>query len=126
MAQELAFVELGYCILWLMWFLPHVASRFAVNGQLLQHQTNNYWSWNPTSGPINPQGPFDFALLGQNRQVLRVRLPQLRSIDLGIQFSATSQAAAVPAPEGPAATATPPVATATGATTGSAAPTPSG
>lgn len=63
------------------------------------------------------QGPFDFALLGANKQVLRVRLPQLRSSDLGIQFalpqpapgnataSAASAAAAAPkAEEKPSAT----------------------
>lgn len=33
------------------------------------------------------QGPFDFALLGANRQVLRVRVAQLRSQDLRIQFA---------------------------------------
>jgi hypothetical protein len=59
------------------------------------------------------QGPFDFALLGANKQVLRVRLPQLRSSDLGIQFAlpqpapgnATAAAAAAPkAEEKPGAT----------------------
>lgn len=58
-----------------------------VNGQLLQHGSNNYWSWNPTGGPINPNGPFDFALLGANRQILQVRLTRLESVDLGVQFA---------------------------------------
>ena len=35
------------------------------------------------------QGPFDIALLGANKQVLRVRIPRLRSSDLKIQFAAT-------------------------------------
>jgi len=35
------------------------------------------------------QGPFDIALLGANKQVLRVRIPRLSSSDLKIQFAAT-------------------------------------
>ena len=47
------------------------------------------------------QGPFDFALLGANRQVLRVRIPQLRSVDLKVQFAARLPGAP-PAAEGAA------------------------
>jgi hypothetical protein len=47
------------------------------------------------------QGPFDFALLGANRQVLRVRIPQLRSADLKVQFAARLPGAP-PAAEGAA------------------------
>jgi len=43
------------------------------------------------------QGPFDIALLGANKQVLRVRIPRLRSSDLKIQFAATTTLA----PPGP-------------------------
>ena len=46
------------------------------------------------------QGPFEFALLGSNRQVLRVRVAQLRSQDLKTQFAATP-ATAAPAAEVP-------------------------
>lgn len=60
-----------------------------VNGDRLRHETNNFWSWNPTKGAIDPRGPFDIALLGANKQVLRVRIPRLRSSDLKIQFAAT-------------------------------------
>lgn len=59
-----------------------------VNGDRLRHETNNFWSWNPTGGAINPRGPFDIAILGANRQVIRVRLPSLRSTDLKVQFAA--------------------------------------
>jgi hypothetical protein len=61
-----------------------------VNGDRLRHETNNFWSWNPSRGAINPRGPFDVALLGANRQVLRVRLPSLRSTDMKIQFASSS------------------------------------
>ena len=37
------------------------------------------------SFPTSLQGPFDFALLGANRQVLRVRVGQLRSQDLKVR-----------------------------------------
>lgn len=57
-----------------------------VNGDRLRHESNHYWSWNP-SKPINPRGGFDVAILGANKQVLRARLPTLRSSDLGIQFA---------------------------------------
>lgn len=40
------------------------------------------------------QGPFDFALLGANKQVLRKRLPRLRSSDLAIQFAMPENAPA--------------------------------
>lgn len=62
-----------------------IAAR--VNGQLLKHESNNFWSWSPVGGPINPRGPFEFDLMGANRAVLRAHLPQLRSADLGVQFS---------------------------------------
>jgi len=58
-----------------------------VNGDRLKHESNNFWSWNPSRGAINPRGPFDIALLGANRQVIRVRLPKLKSTDLTIQFA---------------------------------------
>jgi len=32
-----------------------VITAVQVNGQLLRHESNHYWSWNPTSGPINPR-----------------------------------------------------------------------
>ncbi len=32
-----------------------VITAVQVNGQLLKHETNNYWSWSPASGPINPR-----------------------------------------------------------------------
>ena len=32
-----------------------VITAVQVNGQLLRHETNNYWSWSPTGGPINPR-----------------------------------------------------------------------
>ena len=79
------------------------------------------------------QGPFDFALLGANRQVLRVRLPTLRSSDLGVQFTMTVQApaaeasvaaaaaaaeAAAPQAEKPPQVEKPPVAAASAATDG--------
>lgn len=67
-----------------------------VNGDLLKHETNNYWSWNPSKGAINPRGPFDFALLGANRQILRVRLPRLVSSDLKVQFAATPEPTPAP------------------------------
>ncbi|KAL4434342.1 hypothetical protein ABPG75_000783 [Micractinium tetrahymenae] len=57
----------------------------AVNGTRLQHGSDNYWQWNPGS-PIDPLAPLDIALAGSSRQVLRVRLPSLRSADLGVQF----------------------------------------
>ena len=63
---------------------PQPISAVQVNGQLLKHSTSNYWEWNAGQA-INPRGPFDFALLGANRQVLRVRVTQLRSQDLRIQ-----------------------------------------
>jgi hypothetical protein len=62
-----------------------IAAR--VNGQLLKHESNNFWSWSPVGGPINPRGPFEFDLMGANKEVLRPRLPQLRSADLGVQFA---------------------------------------
>ena len=60
-----------------------------MNGQLLRHETSHWWSWNPQGGAIDPRGPFSFALLGSNDEVLRARLPQLKSADLGVQFTAT-------------------------------------
>ncbi|KAL4423245.1 hypothetical protein ABPG77_000037 [Micractinium sp. CCAP 211/92] len=57
----------------------------AVNGTRLQHGSDNYWQWNPGS-PIDPLAPLDIALAGSDREVLRVRLPSLRSADLGVQF----------------------------------------
>ena len=36
---------------------------------------------------ISTAGPFLLAIQGANGQVLRVRLPQLRNVDLGVQFS---------------------------------------
>ncbi|KDD75789.1 hypothetical protein H632_c498p0 [Helicosporidium sp. ATCC 50920] len=56
-----------------------------MNGFLLDHGEDNYWAWNPRS-PINPAGPFRLAILGSAGQVLRVELPVLRSLDLGVQF----------------------------------------
>jgi hypothetical protein len=67
----------------------HVIQAVQVNGQRLKHESDHYWSWSPTGGPIDPRGPFDFAFLGANRQVLRVRVGQLVSQDLKIQFAAT-------------------------------------
>jgi hypothetical protein len=32
-----------------------VVTAVQVNGQLLRHETNHYWSWSPSSGPINPR-----------------------------------------------------------------------
>jgi hypothetical protein len=42
---------------------------------------------------INPRAGFDVAILGANKQVLRARLPNLRSSDLGIQFAKTTTGA---------------------------------
>ncbi len=44
-----------------------------------------FLQWNPGS-PIDPLAPLDIALAGSDREVLRVRLPSLRSADLGVQF----------------------------------------
>lgn len=43
--------------------------------------------WNPGKA-INPKGPFQLALLGSNKQVLRVTFKELRSQDLKVQFKA--------------------------------------
>jgi hypothetical protein len=32
-----------------------VVTAVQVNGQLLRHETNHYWSWSPANGPINPR-----------------------------------------------------------------------
>lgn len=64
-----------------------------VNGQRLKHENNNYWSWNPTGGSINPwSGPFTFALLGDNGQVLKFRIASLKSQDTKVQFAAPMNA----------------------------------
>ena len=45
-----------------------VITAVQVNGQLLRHETNNYWSWSPSSGAINPRVSVDilcyFPLMG--------------------------------------------------------------
>lgn len=43
--------------------------------------------WNPGKA-INPRGPFQLALLGANKQVLRATFKELRSQDLKVQFKA--------------------------------------
>jgi hypothetical protein len=65
-----------------------VITAAQINGQRLKHESDNFWSWSPTQGAIDPRGPFEFALLGETRQVLRVRVGQLRSQDLAVQFAA--------------------------------------
>lgn len=57
--------------------------------------------------PTRTQGPFNIALLASNRQVLRVRIKQLRSQDLQVQFrgGGGGGAAAAPAPPSKAAAA---------------------
>ena len=60
-----------------------------MNGDRLRHSTSNYWDWNPGQA-INPKGPFEIALLGANRQVLRIRTAQLRTQDLKVQFKPAS------------------------------------
>lgn len=61
-----------------------VAAR--LNGKLLKRSASgNWWEYNPGQA-INPRGPFRLELLGRNREVLRVSLPQLRSSNLGVQF----------------------------------------
>lgn len=67
----------------------YVITAAQINGQRLKHESDNYWSWSPTGGPIDPRGPFSIALLGENRQVLRVRIGQLRSQDLKVQFASS-------------------------------------
>ncbi|PRW57682.1 Expansin 1 [Chlorella sorokiniana] len=52
-----------------------------LNGDRLRHSTNHFWEWNPGKA-INPPGPFQLALLGSNKQVLRVTFKELRSQDL--------------------------------------------
>eukprot|EP00887_Chlorella_sp_A99_P003615 scaffold7.g3615.t1 len=56
-----------------------------INGDRLKHNTDNYWEWNPGKA-ISARGPFDLAFQASNTQVLRVRLTQLRSQDLKVQF----------------------------------------
>ncbi|KAI7835849.1 hypothetical protein COHA_010246 [Chlorella ohadii] len=58
-----------------------------LNGDRLRHSTNHFWEWNPGKA-INPKGPFQLALLGSNKQVLRVTFKELRSQDLKVQFKA--------------------------------------
>jgi hypothetical protein len=55
-----------------------------VNGQRLQHGTDNFWAWNP-GAPIDPSAPLTVAL-ASGRQAVRARVPALRSADLGVQF----------------------------------------
>ena len=40
----------------------------------------------PTTTTTHTQGPFNIAIMGLNKQVLRVRVKQLRSQDLKAQF----------------------------------------
>ena len=58
--------------------------RPQVNGQRLQHGTDNFWAWNP-GAPIDPSAPLTVAL-ASGRQAVRARVPALRSADLGVQF----------------------------------------
>lgn len=66
-----------------------------LNGNNLVHGSDNYWSWNPTAA-INPNGPFQLALLASDGQIKQLTLPALQSTDLGFQWTA---AAAEPAAE---------------------------
>ncbi|PSC72982.1 Expansin 1 [Micractinium conductrix] len=78
--------------------VPIVAAQ--INGDRLRPGTSNYWEWNPGKA-IDPSQPLELALAGATRQVLRLRISQLRSQDLKVQF----KPAAVPPPGEPAAAA---------------------
>jgi hypothetical protein len=78
---------------------PNANQSIQYTGDRLKHSTSNDWQWTPTKGAIDPRGPFDIALLGVNREVLRVRIGQLRSQDIGIQFAVPTG----PVPAGAAA-----------------------
>lgn len=58
-----------------------------INGKRLVHESSNWWGYNPGL-TIDPAAPLDVALLGGNKEVLRARVPSLRSADLGVQFKA--------------------------------------
>ena len=62
-------------------------SAVQLNGERLKRDTTSWWSYNPGQA-INPRGPFALALLGSNKEVLRVRFNELRSQDLKVQFKA--------------------------------------
>lgn len=85
-----------------------------VNGELLRHSTSNYWDWSPARGPIAPRAGFNIALLGANREILRARIPQLRSQDIGVQFSLPANATAPAAEATPTVVEEPPVEAAPG------------
>lgn len=75
-----------------------------MNGDLLTHGADNFWSWNP-AGAIDSSGPFYLDILGSNGEILQFTLPTLQSTDLGAQFTVATAAAPAPAPEVSAQTA---------------------
>lgn len=72
-------------VLFRLWRSVTIYSPHGLTGSPLHYV--HCREWNPGKA-INPRGPFQLALLGANKQVLRATFKELRSQDLKVQFKA--------------------------------------